>query len=57
MRGLDNFAANGSQAFDDLRNVVKVLGQLGKGQEWSDKMTAMLNEGKQYLKLHYKVSN
>ena len=57
MRGLDNFAANGSQAFDDLRNVVKVLGQLGKGQEWSDKMIAMLNEGKQYLKLHYKVSN
>lgn len=55
MRGLDNFAADGSQAFDDLKNVVRVLGQLGKGHEWSEKMTGMLNEGKQYLKVQYKV--
>lgn len=55
MRGLDNFAADGSQAFDDLKNVVRVLGQLGKGHEWSEKMAGMLNEGKQYLKVQYKV--
>lgn len=55
MRGLDNFAAGGSQAFDDLKNVVRVLCQLGKGHEWSEKMTGMLNEGKQYLKVQYKV--
>lgn len=45
MRGLDNFAAGGSQAFDDLKNIVRVLGQLGTGHEWSEKMTSMLNEG------------
>lgn len=55
MRGLDNFAASGSQAFDDIKNVVRVLGQLGKGHECSEKMTGMLNEGKQYLKVQQKV--
>lgn len=55
MRELDNFATGGSQAFDDLKNVVRVLGQLGKGHEWSEKMTGMFNEGKQYLKVQYKV--
>lgn len=55
VRGLDNFAPDGSQAFDDLKNVVRVLGQLEKGHEWSEKMTGKLNEGKQYLKVQYKV--
>lgn len=51
----NNFAAGGRQAFDDLKNVVRVLSQLGKGHIWSEKMTGMLNEGKQCLKVQYKV--
>ncbi|CAC5392039.1 unnamed protein product [Mytilus coruscus] len=54
MKGLDNFAADGSQAFDNLKSVVETLGKGGKGQEWTEKISHQLMEGKQYLKLHYK---
>ncbi|XP_076105602.1 uncharacterized protein LOC143073719 isoform X2 [Mytilus galloprovincialis] len=55
MKGLDNFAADGSQAFDNLKSVVMTLGKGGKGQEWAEKISKQLMEGKQYLKLHYKL--
>ncbi|VDI55030.1 Hypothetical predicted protein [Mytilus galloprovincialis] len=55
MKGLDNFAADGSQAFDNLKSVVMTLGKGGKGQEWAEKISHQLMEGKQYLKLHYKL--
>lgn len=29
MRGFDNFVVDGSQVFDDFKNVVRVLGQFG----------------------------
>ncbi|CAG2249202.1 unnamed protein product [Mytilus edulis] len=38
MKGLDNFAADGSQAFDNLKSVVMTLGKGGKGQEWAEKI-------------------
>ncbi|CAC5391325.1 unnamed protein product [Mytilus coruscus] len=38
MKGLDNFAADGSQAFDNLKSVVETLGKGGKGQEWTEKI-------------------
>lgn len=54
-RGFDNFIVDGSQVFDVFKNVVRVLGQFGKGYEWLEKMIGMFNEGKQYLKVQYKV--
>ncbi|CAC5418370.1 unnamed protein product [Mytilus coruscus] len=55
MKGLDNFAADGSQAFDNMKSVVVTLGKGGKGQEWTEKISHQLMEWKQYLKLHYKL--
>lgn len=55
VRGFDNFVFDGSQVFDDFKNVVRVLGQFEKGYEWLEKMIGMFNEGKQYLKVQYKV--
>lgn len=51
MRGFDNFVVDGSQVFDDLKNVVRVLSQFGKGYIWLEKMNEMFNEGKQCLKV------
>lgn len=45
MRGFDNFVVGGSQVFDDFKNIVRVLGQFGKGYEWLEKMISMFNEG------------
>lgn len=47
MRRFDNFVVGGSQVFDDFKNVVRVLGQFGKGYEWLEKMIGMFNNGKQ----------
>lgn len=55
MRGIDNFSADGCQAFENLKTVVMTIGQTGKGKDWTDKVNDKLTRGKQYLKLHYKV--
>lgn len=55
MRGIDNFSADGCQAFENLKTVVMTIGQTGKGKDWTDKVNDKLFRGKQYLKLHYKV--
>ncbi|VDH91475.1 Hypothetical predicted protein [Mytilus galloprovincialis] len=40
MKDLDNFAADGSQAFDNLKSVVVTLGKGGKGQECAEKISS-----------------
>lgn len=55
MKGLDNYAAEGAKAIDDLKKIAEVLGKLGMGLEWQEKVQKSLTAGKQYLKLEYKV--
>ncbi|XP_062568266.1 uncharacterized protein LOC134230450, partial [Saccostrea cucullata] len=55
MKGLDNFAADGAGAIDDLKKIVTELGRLLKGVEWADDIVQKLANGKQYLKLDYKM--
>lgn len=50
MRGIDNFSADGCQAFENLKTVVMTIGQTGKGKDWTDKVNDKLFRGKQYLK-------
>ena len=55
MKGLDNYAAEGAKAIDDLKKVAGILGKEQKGTEWEEEVTRGLTDGKQYLKLEYKV--
>ena len=55
MRGLDNYAAEGGKAFDDLKEAANILGQIGKNKEWVEDVHKLLNDGKHYLKIQYKV--
>ena len=57
MKGLDNYAAKGAQAFDDLKACVSQIGQIGKGAQWVESTRRVLNDGKNYLKMEYKVNN
>ena len=56
MKGLDNYAAEGAKAIDDLKHAAETLGLLGKGADWVTGVKQSLSAGKQYLKLEYKVS-
>ncbi|XP_078338287.1 uncharacterized protein LOC111121882 isoform X2 [Crassostrea virginica] len=55
MKGLDNFAAEGAKAIDDLKKTTTVFGKQLKGVEWEEEIIHRLNSGKQYLKLEYKL--
>ena len=52
LQGLDYFAADGSKAFEDLVEIVSVI---GSGQEWKKSVQDSLKAGKMYLKGDYKV--
>ena len=52
LQGLDYFAAEGANAFDDLIAIVEKLGD----RQWVQRCEQALKEGKQYLKTDYKVS-
>ncbi|VDI15288.1 Hypothetical predicted protein, partial [Mytilus galloprovincialis] len=55
MKGLDNYAADGAKAFEDLKKVAELLGKLGKGALWQESIQKSLTLGKQYLKIEYKL--
>ena len=56
LQGLDNFTAQGKQAFDYLESVVEKLGEdCGMGSAWVKEKKEQLKEGKRYLKSDYKV--
>lgn len=55
LQGLDNFSAQGTEAFDDLNTLVDKLVDLGKTQVWAREMKQKLRSAKQYLKGDYKV--
>ena len=56
MNGLDIYAAEGAQAFDDLRPCVAKIGQISKWFEWTEASKRALGEARTYLKPEYKVN-
>ncbi len=55
LQGLDYFAADGAQAFDNLIAVVRQLCELGADKNWETTITDSLKTAKMYLKGDYKV--
>ena len=55
LQGLDNFSAQGSQAFDDLATLTDNLVDCGKPPERARDVKQHLRSSKQYLKGDYKV--
>ena len=55
MQGLDNYLAEGTRAFDDLRVIVDKLSQAGLTNEKVAQLQESLTEAKQYLKGDYKL--
>ena len=55
MQGLNNYLAEGTRAFDDLRVIVDKLSQAGLTNEKLAQLQESLTEAKQYLKGDYKV--
>lgn len=55
MQRLDNYLAEGTRAFDDLRGIVDKLSQAGLTNEKAAQLQECLTEAKQYVKGDYKV--
>ena len=55
LQGLDNFSAQGAEAFDHLEKLVDKLVDCGKTQQWAREIKQQLRLSKQYLKGDYKV--
>ena len=56
LQGLDNFSAQGSNAFDDLFEIVDKIAEQSKTQAWAKETKQTLRSAKQYLRADYKVS-
>lgn len=57
LQGLDYFAAEGAQAFDDLTSIVEEISVLkADNGEWAVRMKDMLEVGKLYFKSDCKVN-
>ena len=57
LQGLDYFAAEGAQAFDNLIEVVRQISELGASKNWEKLTTDSLKSAKRYLKGDYKVKS
>ena len=55
LQGLDYVSSAGSQAFDDLSDVVDRLGEELMGMTWAREIKERLKSAKRYLKRDYKV--
>jgi hypothetical protein len=55
LQGLDNITAEGTQAIDDLGNIVQTLVDHGAGHEWAKKARNEIKEVKRYLKTDYRT--
>lgn len=56
LQGLDNFYAQGSNAFDGLCETVDRIAEQVKSQAWAKETKQTLRSAKQYLRADYKVS-
>ena len=55
LQGLDYISCLGVEAFDDLLEVIEVLGDAGEGMGWVKRQQHQLRESKRYLKSDYKA--
>ena len=55
LQGLDYYAAEGAQAFDNLIKIVHQMGELISNSTWETTTTESLKTSKHYLKGDYKV--
>ncbi|XP_031557773.1 uncharacterized protein LOC116294327 [Actinia tenebrosa] len=55
LQGLNYFAAEGAQAFDDLVTLVHHICELGPGKEWESRVVESLKASKIYLKGDFKT--
>ena len=55
LQGLDYISCLGTEAFDDLLEVIEVLGDAGEGMRWVKRQQHQLRENKRYLKSYYKL--
>ena len=55
LQGLDNFSAQGAEAFDHLQKLVDKFVECGKTRRWAREIKQQLRLSKQYLKGDYKV--
>ena len=55
LQGLDYISSAGAQAFEDLTDVAKRLGDHLMGMTWAKEQRERLMSAKQYLKSDYKV--
>ena len=55
LQGLDNFYAQGSNAFDDLCETVDRIAEPAESQTWAKETKQTLRDAKQYLRADYKV--
>ena len=55
LQGLDYISCLGAEAFDDLLEVIEILGDAGEGMGWMKRQQHQLRESKRYLKSDYKV--
>ena len=56
LQGLDFLAAERARAFEVLENLVRHLGELGRGKEWELQYVELLKAAKLYLKGDFKVT-
>ena len=57
LQGLDYISSAGSQAFDDLADVVNRLGDEFMGMTWAREQKERLKSAKRYLKVDFKVKS
>ena len=55
LQGLDNIAAGGAEAFDNMHKIVDDLKDSGASATWCDEIQKGLKDGKRYLKTEYRV--
>ena len=55
LQGLDYVSSAGAEAFDDLRDVVETLGDVGQGMGWAKQQEDNLRASKWYLRSDFKV--
>lgn len=55
LQGLDNFSAQGSNAFDDLCETVDRIAERAESHAWAKETKQTLRDAKQYLRADYKV--
>ncbi|KAK3725260.1 hypothetical protein QZH41_001293 [Actinostola sp. cb2023] len=55
LHGLDNIASEGTEAFDNLTDVIKTLTDNGAEGQWGQNAQQYLKESKRYLKTDFKI--